>query len=109
MFNLFERSKGWLNSEYCALPRVPAVGDDCLRDYCLIAGGLALVLSRCPRSVAARRFRAASRLYLELDKKLRGRGVGVDPQLICEVSHEVAEFTDRATRDALLRRMRKSS
>ncbi|MDB5873445.1 MAG: hypothetical protein JWQ07_2887 [Ramlibacter sp.] len=106
MFWLFGHLDFWQKSEPFPLPRIPADGDEALRDYCLIAGGLALLLSRCPPDAASRRFPAASIMYAALVKVHRIGPVAVDRELVSEVSHEVAEFTDRCTRDALLRRMR---
>jgi len=106
LFSLFAHAGAWQVSEYCALPRVASADDESLRDYCLIAGGLALVLSRCPQELAARRFAATLQLYAELVALHHGNRADLSRELVSDVSHEVAEFTDRATRDALLRRMR---
>lgn len=95
----------WKVSEFAEFPELPAGADDSLRDDFLIAGGLALVLSRCPRPAAPRRFPAAMRVYEALKRGGRRRGA-VSPQLLSDASHEVAEFADQATRDALRRRMR---
>jgi hypothetical protein len=109
MFRLFGRVDSWQGAQYSALPRVPPDGGEELRDYWLIAGGLALLLSRCPPNDAHRHFPAASLMYAALARLDRGGPIAVDRELLSEVSHEIAEFTDRATRDALLRRMRSLS
>lgn len=101
----FAGGPGWKVSEFAEFPELPADANDSLRDEFLIAGGLALVLSRCPRPAAPRRFPAALRVYEALKRGGRRRGA-VSPQLLSDASHEVAEFADRATRDALVRRMR---
>jgi hypothetical protein len=106
MISFLDHFSGGTASRYRTLPAVLAADDERMRDFGLIAGGLALLLSRCPRSVVARNFSAASRLHAELDKALRGARANPSRELVCDASHEVAEFTDRVTRDALLRRMR---
>jgi hypothetical protein len=106
MFTFFDRTEIWKIPECDNAARAGSAGHQGLHDYWLIAGGLALVLSRCPRDLRHRRFKAASQLYAQLEKYRRGAPADIDPELICDASHEVAEFTDRPTRDALLRRMR---
>ena len=101
---LLARRPSWKVSEFAGFPALPRDADEAQRDDFLIAGGLALVLSRCPRHAAPRRFRAAIRVYEAL--KRGGRRQGLTRELISDASHEVAEFADQATRDALRRRMR---
>lgn len=102
---LLARRPSWKVSEFAEFPALPRDADEAQRDDFLIAGGLALVLSRCPRHAAPRRFRAAIRVYEAL-KRGGGRRDGLTPELVSDASHEVAEFVDQATRDALRRRMR---
>lgn len=99
------RRPSWKVSEFARFPALPDAADATQRDDFLIAGGLALVLSRCPRHAAPRRFRAAIRVYEALKRGGRQRE-GLTPELVSDASHEVAEFVDQATRDALRRRMR---
>lgn len=99
------RRPSWKVSEFAEFPALPRDADEAQRDDFLIAGGLALVLSRCPRHAVPRRFRAAIRVYEAL-KRGGGRRDGLTPELVSDASHEVAEFVDQATRDALRRRMR---
>ena len=99
------RRPSWKVSEFAEFPALPRDADEAQRDDFLIAGGLALVLSRCPRHAAARRFRAAMLVYQALKRGGRRRAA-LTPQLLSDASHEVAEFVDQATRDALRRRMR---
>jgi len=102
---LLARRPSWKVSEFAEFPALPRDADEAQRDDFLIAGGLALVLSRCPRHAVPRRFRAAIRVYEAL-KRGGGRRDGLTPELVSDASHEVAEFVDQATRDALRRRMR---
>lgn len=102
---LLARRPVWTVSEFAEFPALPRAADAAQRDDFLIAGGLALVLSRCPGDVAPRRFRAAIRVYEALRRGGRRRR-SLTPELISDASHEVAEFVDQATRDALRRRMR---
>jgi len=76
------------------------------RDYRLIAESLARFLARCPPDVARKNFRATSAMYRQLTHMAAPTTPPLSRQLACDVSHEIAEFTDRATRDALLRCMR---
>lgn len=105
MFTIFAGGPSWRVSEFADLPLIPAHADSNLRDDYLIAGGLALVLSRCPPQATRRRFAATIQVYEALKKHKRGRSA-ISRDLISDASHEVAEFTDQATRDALRRRMR---
>jgi hypothetical protein len=102
MFTMFAGGPGWTVSEFAELPVIPPHAEASLRDDYLIAGGLALVLSRCPPQITRRRFRATLQVYQALKQRRRA---GLSRELISDASHEVAEFTDQATRDALRRRM----
>jgi hypothetical protein len=104
VFTFFVGGPSWKVSEFADLPVIPAHADATLRDDYLIAGGLALVLSRCPPQITRRRFKATMQVYEALKRRKRGRAA-VSRELISDASHEVAEFTDQATRDALRRRM----
>ena len=107
MFNPFKRTVSWKTSGFADLPRIPSNADVRQRDDYLIAGGLALVLSRCPPEAALHRFKAAYKMYEALKKRNRG-DLAITRELVSDVSHEVAEFTGRATRNALGRRMRQA-
>ncbi len=105
MFTFFAVGPSWEMSEFADLPLIPAHADPIVRDEYLIAGGLALVLSRCPPQMARRRFSATVQVYEALKRHRRGRAI-ISRELFSDASHEVAEFTDQATREALGRRMR---
>jgi len=106
MIHVFAPSSLRSLSRFTRLPVVPQNGDERRRDYCIIAGGLALVLSRCPPDIVGRRFEAAVKMFDALERARFGVAAAIDPELASDVSHEIADFTDRCTRDALLRVMR---
>lgn len=97
-------STRWDSSEFSGLPSVTQLPGKELRDYALVAGGLALVLSRCSPAAVERDFQATSQAWRSLRRQMaRSRGVQLPPQLLIDASHEVAQYADAATRDALLR------
>ena len=97
-------------SDFPELPSVFHIDAGPQLDSALIAGGLALVLSRCSPRAAERDFSATLQAYRGLrERARRGRSVNLSPQLLSDVCHEVAEHADAATRQALLRSLRRSS
>lgn len=95
---------GWGISEFSQLPDVSSVHSQQLRDYGLVAGGLALLLSRCSPRGVERDFQAASKAYRSLRKQITlSEAVELPPDLLNDVRHEVAQFADQATREALKR------
>jgi len=103
MFFFKRASTPWSASEFEGLPRVTDV-DHALYDWALITGGLALVLSRCSARGIERDFKAADTAYRSLRRQsTRGRSISLGLGLINDVRHEVAQFADPGTRDALRR------
>lgn len=103
MFFSFSSTR-WDSSEFSGLPSVTQLPDKQLRDYALVAGGLALVLSRCSPAAVSRDFQATSQLWRSLRRQMaRSRDVELPPQLLIDASHEVVQYADPATRDALRR------
>ena len=80
------------------LPRVPASAGHAARRLSVVAGGLALVLSRATRTELSYRFASAAALY----RQLRRRRTEVPaPGLMLEAFHEVAEVLDPVSARAL--------
>jgi len=92
----------WFRSRYSDLPQLRADAASEVKHYCVIAGGLALILSRRPPRALAGRFMASQELYQLLRRQLRGRGhAAPSAELLSEVMHEVATVADPSTRAAL--------
>ena len=108
MFSFFLGPRPWAVSEFSELPVVSRLPDEDLRDYGLISGGLALLLSRCSDRAMKHQFNAAAQAYKSLRRQIRRREpVGLSPHLLSDVSHEVAQFADVATREAIGRCIRR--
>ena len=110
MFSFLFSVRRWSRSDFPELPSLSELDAGPQLDCALIAGGLALVLSRCTPLAAARDFRASSLAYRSLrGRARRGRAVDLSPELLSDVCHEVAQHADATTRQALLRCLRRSS
>jgi hypothetical protein len=100
----------WSGCDFHELPSLSGLEAGPQLDCALIAGGLALVLSRCTPCVVERDFPASSLAYRGLRARVRrGRSVELSPQLLSDVCHEVAQHADATTRQALLRCLRRGS
>jgi hypothetical protein len=109
MFFFKREADPWSASEFQGLPRAADL-DHSLYDWALITGGLALVLSRCSPRGIARDFKAAETAYRSLRRQsARGRSISLAPGLLNDVRHEVAQFADPGTRDALRRRAERAT
>lgn len=107
MLSFLLAARPWAVSEFSELPSVSRLPDQDLRDYGLIAGGLALLLSRCSDRAMKLEFKAAEKAYRSLQRQMkRNERIRLSPYLLSDVSHEVAQYTDVATREALRRCMR---
>lgn len=81
-------------------PEAPSAASQLL----FVAGGLALVLSRCSAQQIQRDFPCTNELYRLLRRELRHRGTTTaSAALLLDSFHEVSELLDRASRDALRR------
>lgn len=102
-------SRRWTPSEFGDLPALSprATQDD--RDNLLLAGGLALLLSRCTPRITARDFPNTLRAYQVLRAHLsRGKPVTLNARMLGELLHEIAEVADAATREAARRCFQRS-
>jgi hypothetical protein len=104
MFSLLlSRPARWFGSEFSQLPVFEHGESQSLRDYRLLAGGLALVLSRCSERVARRDFPASLKASRALRRQLRGGEPWLPSDQLSELSHEIAMVADAATREAARR------
>jgi len=108
-FRSFSNSR-WTLSEFSELPALDPADAPALRDYRLLLGGLALLLSRCSEPVAQRHFCATLQAYRALKRQMKaGSMIRLPSQLLSDLSHEIAQFADAATRQAALRCLNRSA
>jgi hypothetical protein len=92
----------WTQSGFGGLPSVQREADPLLQRWQVVAGGLALVLSRLSASERSARFSATYRLYQGLRRRLRqGAEVDAAPELLSDVMHEIAGVADVQTTQCL--------
>ena len=92
----------WTCSEFSGLPRLSHEHNAMQQRWRVVAGGLALILSRLARPELVTRFSASHRLYLLIRQRLRhGQAVHASPELLNDAMHEVAEIADPMTRGSL--------
>lgn len=92
----------WRRSRYSDLPELHPSAAPLVNQYCVVAGGLVLILSRRPRRELAGDLLATQELYHLLRKQLRDHGrAKPGATLLSEVMHEVATLADPGTRAAL--------
>src|SRR6478752_3760442 len=105
MKRLFQwaRSRGdWAPSDFGGLPSVQHEAEPLLQRWQVVAGGLALVLSRASRTERDARFHATNRLFQGLRRRLRqGAAIDASPELIQDVMHEIAGVADVQTTQCL--------
>ena len=108
--SLVNRFSGrWNPSRFSELPTLAADDDEVHLDYRLLAGGLALLLSRCSERSAERDFGASLQAYASLRSQLKSRTpVGLSAQVLMDLSHEIAQLADAATRQAARRCLARS-
>ncbi len=98
----------WNTSRFSELPTLDDA-DEVHLDYQLLAGGLALLLSRCSERSVNRDFAASLQAYGSLRRQLKSRApVCLSAQLLMDLSHEIAQLADSATRQAARRCMARS-
>lgn len=91
----------WSASEL-QLPRLGRDADPALQRWCVVAGGLALVLSRLEPTQRAARFAQTERLYALIRQALgAAQPVRAAAELLGDVMHEIAEVGDPPTRTCL--------
>lgn len=101
---LFKTKSVWRQSPFSDLPSLEEPLSRTSRELCIIAGGLALVLSRIPPHGIPKNYAAAAELHELLTKQLRKYGkTSATADLILKVMHEVAPVADPTTVSALKR------
>jgi hypothetical protein len=87
----------WSRSEFLGLPLLQLDADPELQRWQVVAGGLALVLSRLAPSEGAR-YTATHKLYNILRRRLRRRAaITPTSELLNDVMHEIALVADPLT------------
>lgn len=90
-----------------AVPALPAQRelDETLRDYGVLAAGLAAVLSRCPANLVKLHFQASAAALHLLRRQFRSalRKVQLPAAMLNDLAHEIAQCADAETRAAALR------
>lgn len=98
----FRRNR-WSRADFAALPVPTQETDPERRDYALLASGLASLLARCSPSAAERELSVSLRAYRALKAQI-GKGKALlPPDMLNDLSHEIALCADRATLHAALR------
>lgn len=88
----------WLASEFLGLPKLQPEADPMVQRWLVVAGGLALLLSRLMPTERKVRYAATNRLYSQLRRRLRrGERLDAPPELISDVMHEIAGVADPQT------------
>lgn len=101
MFKLFH-SKGWAASAFSELPEIREEASESFRHFCIVAGGLALILSRLSASEIRTSYPATRDLHQTLKSQLARIGkTNATAEMISDVMHEVAQVADPKTRQSL--------
>lgn len=92
----------WETSTFSDIPSLPESASETIRHFCIVAGGLALILSRNRDAAIERHYAHAAELYELLGRELRKYGkTSASAELINNVMHEVAEVADPLTMASL--------
>lgn len=91
----------WRASPFADLPQVPRNGSELSRHYFVLAGGLALILSRATRSELSGSLNATHMLYQVLRRELPLAGAHVEATLLGEAQHEIGDLADPRTKASL--------
>lgn len=94
-----KRATAWHRSDIADLPTVRPETTRALQNWLVLAGGLALVLSRATRDELDNRFRCSRYLYEQLRARLReGKSTpNIGPDLVGETMHEITGVADPMT------------
>ena len=93
----------WIRSSPFELPAIGPQQETALRQWTLVAGGLALILSRASEVELAQRFRCSQLLHLMVRRALlQNQPVRVPIDCLADTMHEIAELADPVTKRALL-------
>jgi hypothetical protein len=102
LLRMFASSGVWRASPFAQLPEVPRYAAEITRQQVVLAGGLALILSRTTASQRAASFPKTARLYESLEHDLGTDGRSMpDAELLSETLHETHDLADPCTKAAL--------
>lgn len=91
----------WETSTFSDIPTLPNANDT-IRHFCIVAGGLALILSRNKEAAIRLHYPYTVEMYELLGKELRKFGkTSAGAGLINNVMHEVAQVADPLTMSSL--------
>ena len=92
---------GWLRSPYGDLPMLRADDTPTHQTWLILAGGMALILSRASKAELETRFAATRKVHLAAYARLQQRKLPKpDPALLRDALHEIANMADPMTREA---------
>jgi len=92
---------GWVRSPYGDLPRLRADDTAVHQTWLILAGGIALILSRASEAELESRFAAARQVHALAHARLHKRRLPKpDPVLLRDALHEIANLADPMTREA---------
>lgn len=97
------RRERWSGADFPELPVPTDETDPEHRDYLLLALGLARLLARCTPTDAERHFKTSLRAYRALRIQVHQGVARLPAEILSDLSHEIATYTDRATLGAALR------
>lgn len=97
------RRERWSGADFPQLPLPTDEIDPEHRDYLLLASGLTRLLARCTPAGAERQFDASLRAYRALRVQVHHGVARLPAEILNDLSHEIAMYTDRAMLRAALR------
>lgn len=101
LISWFSSTSGWTRSPYGELPRLEVDDSSVHQTWLILAGGLALILSRASRSELESRFAAARKVYAIAYARLKKRKLPKpDPRLLRDALKEIANLADPMTKEA---------
>ena len=94
-------TSGWVRSPFGDLPSLRADDTPAHQTWLILAGGIALILSRASRSELETRFAAARLVYARAHGRLHKRRLPKpDPNLLRDALREIANLADPMTKEA---------
>jgi hypothetical protein len=92
---------GWLRSPFGDLPVLRADDPQVHQTWLILAGGIALILSRASKAELETRFFAARQIYALTRARLEKRRLPKpEPTLLRDALHEIANLADPMTKEA---------
>lgn len=92
---------GWLRSPFGDLPVLRADDPQVHQTWLILAGGIALILSRASKAELETRFNAARQVYALIRARLEKRRLPKpEPTLLRDALHEIANLADPMTKEA---------